>query len=71
MTKRNYKYWHIVADGIGYYVMAYPDRVVFPHSSIPTFEIENATRYDVRKYLIDRPWVKDTKREYLVVKRKY
>jgi hypothetical protein len=59
MAKRNYKYWHIVANGFGYSVMVFPDRVVFPNEpDIPTLKKANATRYDVRKYIIERPWVK-------------
>ena len=39
--------------------MVFPDRVVFPNEpDIPPLEKVNATRYDVRKYLIERPWVK-------------
>ena len=55
MAKRNYKYWHIVADGFGYSVMVFQDRVVFPNEpDIPTLEKANATRYDVRKDNIEK-----------------
>ena len=39
--------------------MVFPDRVVFPNEpDIPLLKKANATRYDVRKYIIEIPWVK-------------
>ena len=52
-NKKDYIYWHVVVSGVGFYAKRYSDRVEFQKNGfeIPDLVMDNATRYDVRKWI--------------------